>query len=227
MSSPPHFALTSADVVSAAGRAYPVNLIFVAESDDPIWTDLTGVELPDDASVGPGQFDVIRGEGADGYRLGNIAFDVDVPPHGLSFDSVGLVYADSTEPTPVDVGSWTFAQAPPEEFATADTQSEVAAMRGCTSAELPVPASTASIETFHTGSSDVQVERAVLDPESNALSITLSCTDEADFHIISPTLDYSDSTGAAKSLRFAPIAIGFQDIDDEDLRRIRARENST
>lgn len=221
--SAPSFALTSANVVFATGRPYPVNLIFVADDDDPIWTELTGVELPDEASVGPGQFDVIRGEGADGYLLGNITFELDVPEDGISFDSVGLVYADATEPAPVDVGSWTFTEAPLEEFATADTQAEVAAMGGCTSADLPVPASTASIEAFRTGSPDVEVAQAVLNPAGDALSVTLSCTDEVDFHVISPALDYTDASGADASTRFAPIAIGFQDIDDEDLRRIRNR----
>lgn len=221
--SAPSFALTSADVVIAAGSAYPVNLIFTAKADDPIWTDLTGIELPDDASVGPGQFEVIGGEGADGYRLGNIAFEIDAPPAGLSFDSVGLIYADSTEPVPVDVGSWTFTEAPPEEFATADAQAEVVAMGGCTSADLPVPEATASVKAFRTGSSDVQVEHAALNPEGDALTITLSCTDEADFHIISPSLDYTDASGTDLSTRFAPIAIGFQDIDDEDLQRIMHR----
>ena len=221
--SEPSFALTSADVVFAEERPYPVNLIFTAAADDPIWTELTGIELPDEASVGPGQFDVIRGEGADGYLLGNITFEIDVPEDGISFDSVGLVYADSTEPEPVDVGSWTFTEAPLEEFATADIQAEVAAMGGCTSADLPVPASVASVEAFRTGSSDVEVEQAVLNPEGDALSITLSCTDDADFHIISPSLDYTDASGDQMSTRFAPIAIGFQDIDDADLRRIRSR----
>lgn len=221
--SAPAFALTSADVVFAGGRPYPVNLIFMAEAGDPIWADLTGIELPHDASVGPGEFEVIRGEGADGYQLGNITFELDVPAEGISFDSVGLVYSDSTEPEPVDVGSWTFTEAPLDEFATADAQAEVAAMGGCTSAELPVPASTVSVEAFRTGSSEVAVEQAELNSEGDALSITLSCTDDADFHIISPTLDYTDASGVEKSTRFAPIAIGFQDIDDEDLRRIRER----
>lgn len=222
-STPPSFALTSADVVFAEGRPYPINLIFLAKENDPIWTELTGVELPDDASVGPGQFEIIRGEGSDGYQLGNIAFEIDVPADGISFDSVGLVYKNATEPVPTDVGSWTLSEAPLDDFATADAKAEVAAMGGCSSADLPVPDTAASVDSFVTGSDDVQVEDVVLNPDESIISITLTCTDDADFYVISPTLDYTDDAGAAQSTRLTPIAIGFQDIDDADLKRIRKR----
>lgn len=221
--SEPAFALTSAEVVVSSDRSYPVNLIFMAAEADPIWTELTGVELSDGASVGPGEFDVIRGEGTDGYLLGNITFRIDVPEGGISFDSVGLDYADLIEPTRVNVGSWTFGAARQEEFASFDAKAELAAMSRCTEAELPVPGDAASVKAFHTGSPSVDVEQAVLNPGGDALSIRLSCTDEADFHIFSPTLDYIDASGVEKSIRFAPIAIGYQDIDDEDLERIRER----
>ncbi|MFK3677089.1 hypothetical protein ACI2IP_05125 [Microbacterium sp. NPDC090218] len=219
----PSFAVTSADIVLPGGRPYPVNFIFLAAEDDPIWTELTGVELPGDASVGPGQFDLIRGEGTDGFQLGNITFEVDVPPDGLSFESVGLVYEGSPEPVPVDIGSWTLSEAPPEEFATADTKAEVAAIAGCTRADLPVPATTVAVDAFRTGSTDVTADDIALSPEDGAISVVFSCTDDSDFYVISPTLDYTDSEGARRSARFAPIAIGFQDIDDADLQRIRGR----
>lgn len=222
-SSPPSFAVTAADVVLAEGEPYPVNLIFLAEEGDPIWTGLTGVELPGDASVGPGQFDIIRGEGSDGFQLGNITFAVDVPPNGLSFTSVGLVYEGSTEPVPVDVGSWTFSEAPREEFATDETKAAVAAIEGCTRADIPVPATTAAVDEFRTGSADVTADEVELSPERGTISVDFSCTDDADFYVISPSLDYTDNAGSRRSTRFAAIAIGFQDIDDADLLRIRGR----
>lgn len=219
---PPAFALTSANVVVPAGDTYPVNLIFVASDGDPIWTDLSGIALPGDASVGPGEFDVIRGDGSGGYHLGNITLELSAD-EGLTFDSVGLIYTDATEPVSVDVGSWTLAEAAPDDFATADTKAEVAAMAGCTSADLPVPDTVAAVTGFRTGSPDVEVDDATLDQESPSLRITLTCTDTADFHVISPALDYTDADGAAQTARLAPIAIGFQDIDDADLARIRSR----
>lgn len=220
---PPSFAVTSADVILAEGYSYPVNFIFTAVQDDPIWTELTGVELPGDASVGPGQFAVIRGEGADGFQLGNITFELDVPPDGISFESVGLIYEDSPEPVSVDVGSWTLHEAPPDEFATGETKAEVAAIAGCTQADLPVPETTSAVDTFRTGSADVTADEVELSPDGGAISVVFSCTEDADFYVISPSLDYTDDAGARRSTRFAPIAIGFQDIDDADLQRIRHR----
>ncbi|QYM64586.1 MULTISPECIES: hypothetical protein [unclassified Microbacterium] len=222
-STSPDFALTSAEVVFAAGHPYPVNFIFVAPESDAIWTDLTGVELPGDASVGPGEFDVIRGAVVDGYQLGNITFEITIPADGIAFESIGLVYAHSTEPEYVDVGSWTLTEARPEEFATADARAEVTAMSECTRAELPVPHPLASVGKFRTGSSAVSAEDVALAPDRGAIDIALSCTDDADFYVISPTLDYTDTEGTEKSTRLAPIAIGYQDIDDADFRRIRQR----
>lgn len=219
----PPFALTTAEVVYPTGEAYPVNLIFAAADDDPIWTELTGVELPGDASVGPGEFEIIRGEGSDGYDLGNISFEITPSSEGISFESVGLVFADTAEPVRVDVGSWSLASAEPGEFATDDVGAAVAAMTACTTADFPVPASARSVESFDTGVADVEVADLVLHPESAAVTVTLSCDDDADFHIISPSLDYLDGDGVARSTRLTPVAIGFQDIDDGDFERIRAR----
>lgn len=219
----PPFALTSADVVYPEGEAYPVNLIFAAAADDPIWTHLTGVELPGDASLGPGEFEVIRGEGSGGYDLGNISFEIEAPKQGLSFESVGLIYAEVTEPVQTPVGSWSFSLAEPQEFATEDAGQAVAAMTGCTSADFPLPPSTNSVEAFETGSDDVHLEDMVFHPETGALTVTLACDDDSDFQIISPTLDITTRDGDIRSIRLSPVAIGFQDVDDTDLQRILNR----
>lgn len=219
----PPFALTSADVVYPSGQAYPVNLIFAASADDPIWTDLTGVALPGDASVGPGEFEVIRGEGSGGYDLGNIAFDLEAPREGLSFESVGLIYTGATEPVQSPVGSWRFSLAEPQEFATEDAGQAVAAMTGCTSADFPLPPSTSSVESFETGSDDVRLEDMQFRPETETLTVSLSCDDDSDFQIISPTLAITTPDGDIRSIRLSPVAIGFQDVDDADLQRILNR----
>ncbi|MCK2035271.1 hypothetical protein KZC51_03900 [Microbacterium sp. SSW1-49] len=219
----PSFALTSAEVVYPTGQAYPVNLIFAAAKDDPIWTDLTGIDLPGGAAVGPGDFEVIRGEGSDGFDLGNVAFNIIPTADGIAFETVGLIYADTKDPIRVDVGSWAFMAVAADQFATRDAGAEVVAMSGCTSADFPVPASTASLESFSTGSSDVQADEVQLHPESASVTVALSCSDDVDFHIFSPTLEYTDREGAARSTRLAPVTIGFQDIDAADLRKIRER----
>lgn len=223
VSAPPSFALTSADVVFTSGEPYPVNLIFVAAEKDPIWTALSGVKLPGDASVGPGEFDVIRGEGSGGYLLGNITFEIDIPPDGLRFHSVGLVFDTKTEPSRVEVGSWTLTEAPPQEFATTEAKGEVTAMSRCGGVDLPVPPALSSVTAFHTGSDLVTAQEVAPEPRDGAIHVDLTCTGDADFSIISPTLDYIDLHRAARRTRLAPITIGLQDIDEEDLQRIRAR----
>lgn len=221
--SPPSFAVTSANVVLAEGRAYPVNFVFVADDRDPIWTELTGVELPGNTSIGPGQFELIRGEGSAGFQLGNITFEVDVPPDGVSFESVGLIYEGLREPVQVNVGHWALSEAPTDEFATADTNAEVAAIGGCTHADLPVPETVVQVDAFRTGSAEVTADDVALNPEDGAIGVDFSCTDDMDFYVISPILDFTDSAGAQRTTRFGPVAIGFQDIDEADFQRIRGR----
>lgn len=221
--SPPPFALTSADVVFADGRGYPINLVFVAKEDDPIWTQLKGVTLSADVSFGPGQFDVIRGEGTDGYFLGNVTFELPIPPNGISFDSVAPDYKDLSKLLTVPVGVWDLHSAPASEFATEEAKAEVAAMADCTGADLPVPAAVASIESLTSGSSQVSVDRAELAPDMNTITMSIDCSGDFDFYVISPFLDFLNRDDVSQSTRFAPISIGFQDIDNADLETIRER----
>lgn len=203
------------------GRDYPVNLIFLAGEGDPIWDDLAGVVVAGQEYSG-GQFEVIRGEGANGQLLGNLAFDVSVGDGGFAFESAELFYEGRPEPVEVSVGSWRFDRAPAREFASSEAGAEVASMAGCTSADLPLPGGVSAINGFDTGSSEVRALSAEVLPDRSALSITLECGEKADFYVISPTVVVSTQDGDAQ-LRFAPIAIGFQDIDDSDLRRIQER----
>lgn len=219
----PVFAFTSADVVYSEGREYPINFIFLAEAADPIWTDLTGVVLPGDASVGPGQFEVLRGDEDQGMYLGNIAFNIAASSDGIAFGSIGLVYEGRSEPVEVPVGSWSLREAPEAEFVTSDTRAEVAAIAGCTSADLPVPDSVASVQDFETGSQTVDVVDMTLNQQSSVLTVSFTCTDDSEFHIVSPSFRYIDTNGEQKTSRLAPIAMGFQDIDETDLKRIRER----
>lgn len=221
--SAPPFALTSADVVFTEGRDYPINLIFVAKDDDPIWTQLKGISLSDDVSFGPGQVDVIRGEGADGYFLGNITIELPIPVNGISFDSISLDYEDQPTPLTVAVGSWDLRSVPQEDFVTESAKAEVAAMADCTGADLPVPTTVASIESLSSGSPHVAVDRAELEPKTSTIDLSIHCSGDFDFYVISPSLDYIDQGGMSQTTRFNPISIGLQDIDDADLQKIRKR----
>lgn len=220
--SAPSFALTSADAVVPDDRGeYPLNFIFVAPESDTIWTDLTGLSFGG-FDFAPGEFSVTQGEGTDGYLLGNLSVEVTPPDTAVAFETVELFYDGLTEPRTFDIGSWTIVAAPAEEFATTTAGAEVAAIAGCTSANLPVATDVTAATDFITGVPDVEAASVEFLPEEQAIRIGLDCTDAADFYIISPSATLT-ADGSETAARFAPIAIGYQDIDDEDLQRIRSR----
>jgi len=217
------FARTSATIVQPTDPTYPINLIFAAQPDDAIWTDLTGIVLSDDFSLPPGGFTVVRGDGANGVTLGNVTFTVDVPATGLSFRTVGLVFAGSSTITQVPVGSWSLRSAPADEFASADAGADVVGMPRCTTAEFPVPDAVASVQRFDPGSPDVHADEVALDSRSHIFTTELACEGDFDFRVMSPSIDYTDGSGKARTTRLAPVSIGLQDITDEDLQRIASR----
>lgn len=217
------FAWTSATVVQPTDATYPINLIFVAEPDDAIWTDLTGIVLSDELSIPPGDFTVIRGDGANGVTLGNVTFTVDIPTAGLSFRTVGLVFTGSSTITQVPVGSWSLRGAPPGDFASADAGADVIGMPRCTTAGFPVPDAVASVQRFDPGSPDVHADEVALDPRSHSVTAELACEGDFDFRVMSPSIDYTDDSGNARTTRLAPVSIGFQDVTDADLQRIASR----
>lgn len=217
------FARTSATIVQPTNAAYPVNLIFVAAPDDAIWTNLTGIMLSDDLSVPPGDFTVARGDGANGVTLGNVTFTVDIPAAGLSFRTVGLVFAGSSTITQVPVGSWSLKGAPADDFASADAGADVVGMPRCTTADFPVPEAVASVQRFDPGSPDVHADEASFDPLSHSVTAELACEGDFDFRVMSPSIDYTDDSGKARTTRLAPVSIGFQDVTDAALQRIRSR----
>ena len=217
------FARTSATIVQPTGASYPVNLIFVAEPDDAIWTDLTGIVISDDLSIPPGAFTVIRGDGTNGVMLGNVTFAVAIPSTGLSFRTVGLVFAGSSTITQVPVGSWSLTSAPADDFASADAGANVVGMPRCTTADFPVPEAEASVQRFHPGSPDVHAGEVSLDTRSHTVTAELTCEGDFDFRVMSPSIDYTDDRGETRTKRLAPVSIGFQDVTDADLQRIASR----
>ncbi|WP_431864342.1 hypothetical protein [Microbacterium paraoxydans] len=217
------FARTSATIVQPSNATYPINLIFVAEPHDAIWTDLTGIVLSDELSIPPGDFTVIRGDGANGAALGNVTLAVDIPAAELSFRTVGLVFAGSSTITQVPVGSWSLRGAPADEFASKDASAEVVGTPRCTTADFPVPEAAASVQRFHPGSPDVHAGEVSLDTRSHTVTAELTCEGDFDFRVMSPSIDYTDDRGETRTTRLAPVSIGFQDVTDADLQRIASR----
>ncbi|WP_431792092.1 hypothetical protein [Microbacterium paraoxydans] len=217
------FARTSATIVQPTNAAYPINLIFVAEPDDAIWTDLTGIVLSDELSIPPGDFTVMRGDGTNGVTLGNVTFTVDISAAGLSFRTVGLVFAGSSTITRVPVGSWSLRGAPADDFASEDVGADVVGMPRCGTADFPVPEAVASVQRFEPGSPDVHADEVTLDIRSHSVTAELACEGDFDFRVMSPSIDYTDDSGKTRTTRLAPVSIGFQDVTDEDLQRISRR----
>lgn len=217
------FARTSATIVQPTDATYPINLIFVAEPDDAIWTNLTGVVLSDELSIPPGDFTVARGDGTNGVILGNVTFTVVIPAAELSFRTVGLVFAGSSTITQVPVGSWSLRGAPADDFASEDAGADVVGMSRCTTADFPVPDAVASVQLFDPGSPDVHADEVSLDTRSHSVTAELACDGDFDFRVMSPSIDYTDDSGKARTTRLAPVSIGFQDVTDADLQRIARR----
>lgn len=217
------FARTSATIVQPTNATYPVNLIFVAEPDDTIWTDLTGIVLSDKLSIPPGEFTVIRGDGSNGVTLGNVTFTVDIPAAGLSFRTVGLVFAGASTITQVPVGSWSLRGAPANDFASTDAGADVVGMPRCTTTDFPVPEAVTSVQHFDADSPDVHADEVSLDTRSHTVTAELACGGDFDFRVMSPSIDYTDNSGKARTIRLAPVSIGFLGITDADLQRIASR----
>lgn len=220
---PPPFAITYANIVYPEGEQYPINLIFTAKEDDPIWSRLSGVALSDEVSLTPGEFDVIRGDVVDGMALGNITFELAVPHEELSFNIASLFYEGDPDPVEVNVGDWSLRAESTTAFVTEELDTEVAALADCTRVALPVPSSVASIDEVGTGVAGVTVEAAAFEPVTSSVEVTLRCSDAADFFVISPTIKHVDGDGKHHDGRLSPIAIGLQSIDAADMERISSR----
>ncbi len=216
------FARTSATIVQPTNATYPINLIFVAKPDDAIWTDLTGIVLSDELSIAPGGFTVIRGDGANGDTLGNVTFTVDVPAAGLSFRTVGLVFAGSSTITQVPVGSWALRARRPT---ISLPKMPVRTWSGCPGAPRPT---SPFLMRWRRSSASTRAHQTSTQTRSHwtrsrTVTAELACEGDFDFRVMSPSIDYTDDSGKARTTRLAPVSIGFQDVTDADLQRIRSR----
>src|SRR5690625_3383324 len=90
----PAFATTEARVVVTDDRTFPVNLLFLADEDDPIWTDVSAVVLSPDLEVSG--FTVEAGDVTDRGRLGNLTLGVVPPATAVTATDVIVVLGDGT-----------------------------------------------------------------------------------------------------------------------------------
>lgn len=225
----PQFARTSAEAIFNADTAYPVNLLFVADSGDRIWDSLAGVAIVGGASFGPGEVEVHRGEDDGQSEVGNITFSYPGTEGESRFSQVELYFEGEHEPVVVDVGDWSL-----EPQTSVSTQSplneEVVAMSECGSYEVvfadedqadPEP-------DFVVGTEGMQLQDASVTERGDghgelAASATMACSTEYDSYVASPRVIGHNQEGDEVIFQASPVAIGFTSIDDAALARIRAR----
>ncbi|MGK9220454.1 MULTISPECIES: hypothetical protein [unclassified Microbacterium] len=224
-----HFALTSAEAVFDAESSYPVNFVFLADSDDKIWTELEGVALPDGTSYGSGEFDLYRGDQDSSSQVGNITFPYDGANGDARFSTVELYFTGEREPLEVEVGNWALDPRPVDE-ANLPIGDAVAGMASCGWYEVAFESSTAMsagaelvIDTPGIEMLQPTVSVEGTSPQQLKANATLGCSSDFDFFVVSPRVIAHDQSGAEIVFQAPPAAIGFQSIDEAALTQIRSR----
>jgi hypothetical protein len=225
----PQFARTSAEAIFDADTAYPVNLLFVADSGDRIWNSLAGVAIAGGASFGPGEFEVHRGEDDSQSEVGNITFSYPGTEGESRFSEMELYFEREREPVVVDVGDWSL-EPQPSVSTQPPLKGAIAAMSECGSYEV-VFADEDQVDPepdFVVGTEGMQLQDASVTeregyPRELAASATMACSSEYDLYVASPRVIGHDQEGDEVIFQSSPVAIGFTSIDDAALARIRAR----
>lgn len=101
----PAFALSEAHVVSGEAEL-PVNLVFVADEDDPLWTRLSGVELNGGLDVT--HYELIAGGATRWGTLGNLSIMAQVPAEAREATEV-TVHLENATSASFPIGTWNIA----------------------------------------------------------------------------------------------------------------------
>lgn len=224
------FAVTSADVAVAPDDEFPVNLIFVAPEDDPIWDGLTGVGVPEGPELSPGEFVIEGGAPVPGGVLGNLTFSLPVGSAGVTFDEVELYLTGQAGPARADVGTWTIAPVEPAaaEVAPVGDVALTADVCGTVSASFrnesaaALTAARATVDAPGASVAAAELTGPAAPGENFLLDLELTCDGTADFYILSPTVTYETAEGEVTT-RLDPVTIGLTAITDETVARITAR----
>lgn len=225
------FALTSADVHVTEGDPYPVNLLFVAPEDDPVWDGLTGVALAG-RQLGPDEVSLERGGSAPEGRLGNVTFTLDDLSETVRFSSVEL-FVDGADPYEVAVGSWAIVWRPegallaPSSAATVARStcgSDVLGVTNVADGALTVRGLPDPAEGVRAMAGD-GVEGLVLEPgEPVEIEVEYRCDEDvADVFAFSPVVEVARADGEVVLAPLDPVTVGLTSIDDEAVTRIASR----
>lgn len=225
---PPVFATTEAHVVVDAEQTFPVNLLFVADEDDPIWSEVSAVVL--DAALDVTTFDVVAGDTTDHGRLGNLALTVTPPTDAGTATDVTVHLQDGTSRI-FPIGSWTLAAAPAPggrllevaEYVVAYPDTDTIGFTATNVSGEPVEvrsldlglASLAVAEVTANGS-PLADGHGVPVGAGGEVSFVVRLLDdgEHDFHVTSPSVDLVGADGRPLHELFDPTTLGYTDITD-------------
>ncbi|WP_454086182.1 hypothetical protein [Georgenia sp. Marseille-Q6866] len=222
--------MSSVDVAIAPADEFPVNLVFVAGEDDPIWDRLAGVAVVDGPQFGSGDFIVEKGSVVDGGVIGNLTFSLDAGSTGVAFEEIELFVSDLEEPIVVDVGAWSIepndadgagVTATGDFPLTADICGPFSATFRNDTAET-ITAATATVDAPGASVSTAPIPAAVAPGDEFTLDLELACDASAEFYIVSPTVTYETAQGQHAS-RLDPMTIGLTAISADTVERIVAR----
>lgn len=227
----PAFATTEARVVVTDDRTFPVNLLFLADEDDPIWTDVSAVVLSPDLEVSG--FTVEAGDVTDRGRLGNLTLGVVPPATAVTATDVIVVLGDGTSRA-YPIGAWGLAAAPEPAGRLLDVTEYVLAYPGTDHLEIvaenvsgdPVEVRSVDLGLTSLVVAEVTVDGQVLRegegvsiPGGGQVSVVVRLTDDGghDLYVTSPSVTVTGPDGQVRRQLFDPTLLGWTDLTDDRL----------
>lgn len=223
------FAHVVADAAIPSAQQFPVNLIFVAPLDDPIWTELSTVTIPEGPVFTQGAFTLHAGDDNGSERIGNIQLVLSESSEELAFDRVEIAITGAPEPLQVAVGDWRLTPAAPDA-GLAQTGEYALTMPTCERIETRLRNDTGEVLTevaIDVTGPGVDVissstPQRVRPGQTFTASADFSCGENADFWILSPTVTFTVG-GERRSTRLDAASVGLTSMTPDLIPQIRSR----
>ena len=234
MQSDARFALTNAHVAIPSEDEYPLNLVFVAPSADPIWSDLESVEIPGVQPFAPAELLVNETDVEGDLKLGSLALSLSARSEAVEFSEIALGFGDAASPETRAIGSWRVSRdgAVSEKSAVQQVGAYPLAVDRCGPLSVQVEnqgevdATSVSLGFGVPGAVADAAPRSVdtLAPgEVATATASPRCDDEvADFYVFSPTLSWT-ADGSQERVFLPPVSVGLMNISEEKISTISAR----
>lgn len=226
----PTFALTEARVIHHDDQL-PVNLVFIASEDDPLWTQLSGVELNGGLDVTG--YELVAGDVTEWGRLGNLTLTAQLPTDPVTATDVTVFLEGGTSAT-FPIGAWRVrASGEPggqilqvADYIVAYPDADLMEFTATNVSDdhIEVTAPDLGLETLTV--TDVMVNGQVLQADGGVdvppdaevtFTLSLASSGEHDFFMTSPTVAVTGPDGEEMKEIFDPSMLGFSDITEEEI----------